>query len=299
MKALIDGDILVYRCGFAAEHMHYRVYLEGEEDYGYIAIFSSKKDCDAYIAERYPDGGVVIEPHLVVEPMENALSNVKNTIEAILDNTKATKYVIYLTGEDNYRNDLVDYYKANRKDARKPKWYQEIRDYLVDHWGAEVVNGIEADDAMGIAQIKGLQWIDDGLAISSYVEGHPDVAWACDLEGDTTICTLDKDLNMIPGWHYNWVKQQQYWVTEDEATNFYYTQLCTGDSTDNIAGIPKCGPVKARKILEGKTGELELYAAVLAEYTKVYKDLGEEKLIENANLLWILREEGQLWTPPK
>lgn len=293
MKALIDGDILVYRCGFAAEHKHYRIYIKGEEAMGYIASLPSKKECDTYIEEHCKGLDIVIEPFIEVEPVGNALSNVKNTIEAILDAVKATKYILYLTGTGNYREDLVDYYKANRKDVRKPTWYKEIREYLINQWGGEIVEGMEADDAMGIAQVSS---IDTSKVMSMYASVED-----CRLDryGNTIICTLDKDLNMIPGWHYNWVKQTKYWVTENEATLFYYTQLLTGDATDNIAGIPGCGPVKARKILEGASTELDMYANCLAEYEINYPTLGKDKLMENAHLLWILREEHKFWQPPK
>jgi len=285
MKALIDADILVYRGGFSAEHTHYRIYLEGEEDYGYIATFPSKKECNEYLKEYYPDGGIIIEPYVEIESLNNALSNTRNIIEAIFDATETNSYQLYLTGDGNYRESLVDYYKMNRKDSRKPHWYTEIREYLINNWGAEVVDGCEADDAMGIAQY--VYW--NELAPDTELNKAG---------AHTIICTLDKDLNMIPGWHYNWVNQEKYWVTEDEATLFYYTQLLTGDSTDNIAGVPKCGPAKARKILEGATTEYDMYSRCLKAYEEAYPSLGYVKLKENADLLWILREEQQLWLPP-
>lgn len=292
MKALIDTDGVVYRSGFSVEHMFYRIYLKGEEEFGFIESFDSKKKCDAHIKFHDIEDEVIIEPHLEVEPLENALANTKNTVESILGETGADKYVMYLGGEGNYREDLVDYYKANRRDARKPVYYSEIREYLINNWGAELVNGMEADDACGIAQ-----WEDYTAANKANIQMK--------LEGSTIepnyrtiICSNDKDLNMIPGWHYNWVKREKYWVTEDEATTFYYTQLLTGDSTDNIAGVPKCGPVTAGKILEGKDTESDMYTACLAEYERVYPNLGYIKLKENADLLWILREKDKLWTPP-
>src|SRR5690606_41714779 len=71
--------------------------------------------------------------------------------------------------------------------ARKPYWYDEIRDYLIRRWGAEVVDGQEADDAIGIA------------AWNSYKE-CPEYS---------IIASIDKDLRMIPGYHYNWVKDRK------------------------------------------------------------------------------------------
>ena len=68
----------------------------------------------------------------------------------------------------------------------------------------------------------------------------------------------------------------------------------TGDAADNIKGIFKVGPVKADKILEGITEEKDLYEAVVKAY-----DGDKERVLENARLLWLRREEGQMWQPPK
>ena len=42
------------------------------------------------------------------------------------------------------------------------------------------------------------------MAIGAVQEGHG-------------IATLDKDLDGCPGWHYNWVKDDMYYVSEVEA----------------------------------------------------------------------------------
>ena len=60
MKALIDGDILVYRCGFAAEK---KWYLTSEGNFRY------KKEV--------PKGATIYEVEKTIEPVENALTNVK------------------------------------------------------------------------------------------------------------------------------------------------------------------------------------------------------------------------------
>lgn len=177
----------------------------------------------------------------------------------------------YLTGSNNFRKDIatIKEYKGNRKQP-KPKHLQALRDHLVK-MGCVVVDGQEADDAIGIA------------AYASEPDSY-------------TIVSIDKDLLMLRGKHYNFVKKEFTYVTEEDGIRAFYTQLLTGDRTDNIQGIPGIGPAKAAKALKGIEKTEELYEAV----KKAYANAGiEEQLLENARLLWIRRKEGEVWEPPK
>jgi 5'-3' exonuclease len=111
---------------------------------------------------------------------------------------------------------------------------------------------------------------------------------------DYIICTTDKDLNMIRGWHYNMRKNEKFWVDEDDTLYTFYTQVLTGDRVDNIPGLHGIGPKKAEKILKGCKTEDQLYEAVLKAY-----DNNEEYLCEQAQLLWIRRKPNQLWRKPR
>lgn len=177
-----------------------------------------------------------------------------------------TDYEGYLTGSGNFRyaRATIQPYKGNRTQDR-PVHLQAIRDHSVLEWGFVVVDGEEADDALGKNQTE-----------------------------DTLIVTIDKDLNMIPGKHYNFVKRIFYDVSEEEATKFFYTQLLTGDRTDNIRGVLGIGPAKAEKILKDCKDEHEMYDACLIAYQGNY-----EELKENADLLWIRRKDKEEWQVPK
>lgn len=210
------------------------------------------------------------------DPLHYQLSNVKRMVHSVLDKTGATHHYGYLTGAGNYREKIatIKKYKGNRDSSHKPVHYDEIRQYLIDVFGAEIVIGREADDAMGCKQ---------------YAD-----------QENCVICTIDKDLNMIPGWHYNWTKETMTWIDLDQADAFFYKQLLTGDPTDNIAGCPGIGEKRAEKILHGLTDNKARFDNVLSNYASVYKDaeLGMKMLRENADLLWIQRKENKLWEPP-
>jgi len=206
------------------------------------------------------------------EPDEEkfALSRMGNFVDRLIRLEGIETYEGYLTGKNNYRSEIAteQAYKGNRKDARKPVHYDSLREYLISKWGFTVVDGQEADDAMGIK--------------------------AYELPEDSScIMTIDKDLDMIRGWHYNFVKEDLYYVTEKEAIKNFYIQILTGDRVDNIPGIKGIGPVKAKKILENCTTEKSLFKAVSEKY-----DHDIDKLTERGRLLWIRRKEKQLWKPP-
>jgi hypothetical protein len=173
-----------------------------------------------------------------------------------------------MSGSTNFRKDIATLkpYKGNRT-SEKPKYYLEIRDYLIKNYGAIMAEGQEADDLMGIAQ-----W------------AKPD--------SSTVICSIDKDLDMIPGLHYNDKKDKLYEVSLEEANRFFVVQLLTGDATDNIPGVPGIGPKNAERLLWGRSAE-EGIEIVQQEYNKAYGASGQEAFEENARLLWIRRKENQ------
>jgi DNA polymerase-1 len=145
----------------------------------------------------------------------------------------------------------------------------EIRSYLTDVWGAEVTDGIEADDILGIEAT---------------------------LDPECVICSIDKDLNQIPGKHYNWKNDKHYEVSEFEGWYNLYTQALTGDVSDNIPGLPKVGPVNAKKILENDKTHRDLYESVLGAYLK--RNFSTEYLVEQMNLLYLWRKMPDQWEKP-
>jgi 5'-3' exonuclease len=177
---------------------------------------------------------------------------------------------MHLTGKNNFRYQIATTvpYKGNRVDKPKPKHLAFLRSHLVKEWGASISEGEEADDTIAIEATK--------------------------LGDNCVIVSLDKDLDQIVGWHYNFVKRLGYYITPEEALVKLYTQMLTGDAADNIKGLFRVGPVKAAKIIGDTTDELELYNKVLEAY-----EGDAERVLENAQLLFLRRYEGQVWIPPQ
>lgn len=184
----------------------------------------------------------------------------------LIDLPDVQTWELHLTGKNNFRNQYAktEPYKGNRTSS-KPVHYLTLREYLVSSWGATINEGIEADDMLAIR--------------------------ATELGDDSIIVTLDKDLNQVVGWHYNFVKREKYYVTEEEGKLSFYKQFLTGDKVDNIVGVRGIGDVKADKLLRDKT-ETEMWAVILEE-------LGEERAIENGHLLYMLRHHDDCFNPPE
>lgn len=207
-------------------------------------------------------------------------------LKEMIDNTlqhafvAASEFSIFLSGDTNFRYEIYPEYKATRpKD--KPRHLHSLKDYLVDIYGAQVSVNCEADDLLGIAQ--------------------------CAAEPDTTIiCSLDKDLRMIPGNHFSFEingksKQGKSWTRLAERAyvdvfgglRHFYTQCLTGDSADNVKGARGIGSAKAQAILDGAGTE-----SALLERTRGCFGSDEEFLM-NAQCLWIWRKDNDIWQFPK
>lgn len=199
-----------------------------------------------------------------------ALSRLEQTMTELCMELDCEDYKGFLTGKGNFRDSIAVTvpYKGQRASIDKPVHLQALRDHLVNSWGFEVVDGIEADDAVGIA------------------------AYAVP-EDESIMVHIDKDLNQFRGWHYNYRKKEKYYVSEFEGLTAFYTQILTGDRIDNIVGLKGIGPVKAKRILAECTNENELYEAVLKAY-----EGDQQRVLENAQLLWLQRSLNQTWTPP-
>jgi 5'-3' exonuclease len=184
-------------------------------------------------------------------------------LNTLLDELEAKEYTLYLSGRDNFRYSIFPEYKAHRYNKPRPKWEAAVKQYLVDQWQAETINGIEADDALGIEQSKAKK-------------------------DSTIIATIDKDLLQIAGWHYNFVKKEKYYVSPEEADRYFWYQLLVGDHTDGIKGASGIGKIKAERII-ADTPLDKLYETVKDYFSC------EEEMDMNAQCVYIWRKENDNW----
>lgn len=225
-------------------------------------------------------------------PPEFAVARTEKFIGGILEDAGCDDYVLMIGGGENFRYELEQpkgfAYKGNREDMHTPMYLDDTRDYLINNHPCVVCDGMEADDGCGILMYEGMEGYDKLL-----------------------LCHIDKDMNMIAGDHMKWARTingtvhpaEFYTVSEVEALRCFYLQLLTGDSTDNIPGLFKMtGKKVTKKVKEGLnkfSRDVQMYNYVRA----VYLDSGFEGDVDHfltviGRMLWIQREDKQLWNPP-
>ena len=153
---LIDADIIRYRCAFAAEKTYYLVtYYDPVDGVQALRSFDNHKEAKDFVEEN-KDYGYTIWSRKEVQPVEFALQAAKTTLEHILSKFPQCGFQLYLSGPGNFRDMVAKTkpYKGNRVQA-KPVHFVAMGEYLVNTWGAEYSQGIEADDAIGIALGQG------------------------------------------------------------------------------------------------------------------------------------------------
>lgn len=191
--------------------------------------------------------------------------------------THASDMLVCFSASNCFRYDILSTYKHNRKDKPKPVLYQDIKDHLLNSYPCKIKDRLEADDIMGIMATK---------APGKYI-----------------VCSIDKDLQQIPGWHFNWNKDASpRYVSEDAADLWFWKQCLTGDSTDGFTGVPGIGPKTADKVLN-TVEDGKYWEAILERY--LMHGLDEPYAITQARMARILRasdydfeqKEPILWSP--
>ena len=246
LTALVDCDSVVYRSGFAADGQFKREYKENHPD-------ATKEELDTYLD--------------TLDYEHVALHNAKETLTLLASIFDAQKMRVFLTGKDNYRDKVasIQQYKGNRDPTHKPKYYKELRNYLVKVWNAEVVDGMEADDMVSILQYAAK-------------------------DKSTIIASIDKDLLNTAGHHWNINKHEYQYVTLTEANLRFWSQVATGDGTDNILGLKGVGPKTVEKWKEQAENNPKLFELrVRDEYAKRHPDDWGNRIHEMATLLWMQR----------
>ena len=179
----------------------------------------------------------------------------------------------------NFRRTILPTYKMNRKGG-KPEAYWQVVDALEASFKVHRIEGLEADDVMGILSTS-------------------------DKFAQSVVVTIDKDLGGVPCRLFNPrndIRPRQ--VRIGQADLWWMTQTLTGDTTDGYSGCPKVGPKNAEKILGPCGLHLgSMWNAVVEAYEA--KGLTEEDALVQARVARILRrsdynrEEGTiaLWHP--
>jgi 5'-3' exonuclease len=182
---------------------------------------------------------------------EESCNVVDTYLTNILEVTNATHYVGFFGGSSKSRKEIYPEYKANRKDAEPLKNLYEMKVHLADKWKFHWLSGCidETDDY-----------------VASFYSQNSQKSF---------IVSPDKDLLGLEGTHYN--PKRNEWITNESwvADVNFWKSMVTGDTVDNIKGIPGKGEKYADKVIVGLDNDFKKY--VLEEYVNFF---GEYKGIE-------------------
>jgi hypothetical protein len=277
-QAVIDGDILLYRCGFAVEKKVYELYEHTEEGLIPLPQFADKRAINKFVKENADRNFELFEQH-DVQPPGYAIQALHTVLEGIMSGTACGGYKLFLSGPTHecFRSQVATLreYKGNRKDARRPVHYELLKQYMINKLGAQVVRKIEADDACAI-----------------HAPGN-------------VVCSIDKDLLQVPGLHYRFTddKPEVFEVDAQTGAQNLFTQILTGDTTDNIPGCPGIGETKAAEIIRHCATPKQMLQAVRSTFIERWpEDLPlspDEALDENAALVYLLRNGEDKWDRKK
>lgn len=282
---IVDADGLIYLAGYAGEERSYDTVWENDEGDVTARTFESAADIKEY-AKGNPKLEL-LEKELVItpNPVEYSLRVVKNKLSEIQSKYPGAMRVYVKGNGVNFRDEVyqVQKYKGNRKTV-KPLHYDAIIEYMVSRWDAIHVDGKE---------------VDDQCALDAREATVP-----------TVVCSPDKDLDQIPGLHWNYTKAVEYDVDPLEAEMFFWEQMLSGDGADNIMGVWKVGQKGAQTLVntfyeEGYT-QVEIWEAVVRQYLLSqersacpYKELdARDVAIQTGRAIWMQDTINRLWTPP-
>ena len=209
--------------------------------------------------------------------MALAKARVINRIQEFRENLKTDNVVLCLSDRANFRRKLYPEYKSNRSKSRLPIILRQVKQWIIEELGGVMWANLEADDVISI------------LATDKA------------MDEETIIVSIDKDFKGVPGIYFDYNRGEYHQPSEEEADNFHLIQTLMGDATDGFSGVPKVGPVTAKKLLdkEGYTWD-----TVVKAYEKA--GLTEQDALINAWMARLLRADNycfrtntikRLWTP--
>ena len=167
----------------------------------------------------------------------------EDRLEEFKKRLQVDEVLLCFTTGHNWRKDIYETYKGNRKKTRKPVGYAAAVEWASEKWPTCTQDGLEADDVMGILQTANPR--------------------------KTVIVSDDKDMKTIPGKLYRPMNDELLEVSATDADQWFLMQCLMGDATDGYPGCKGVGEKTAARIL-GNYGSWEMVAEAYhkKEYTR-------------------------------
>jgi 5'-3' exonuclease len=197
-------------------------------------------------------------------------THIKEFISTILVNTRADYVALAYQGKGhtNFRKSIYPDYKSTRPES--PEFIVCWKEYILsvyEELGAVKLNIIETDDwnSIGYYKFKDKYEV---ITVSS-----------------------DKDLEQVPGEHYNPNRNESHYVTPLQAYYCLCIQQLMGDRTDSIEGIDGVGVSKASKILNSKSIVGEEQLKIFNAYKIAYDLEGYYQYLKTKFLVTLLKSD--------
>jgi hypothetical protein len=145
-----------------------------------------------------------------IKTLQDCKDLVDSLIFNMLNYTKSTHYLLFLTVGKSFRFQIYPEYKGNRKYADKPVHFDTVKEYLITKYKAIHYPLAEADDLVCI-----------------YKESL----------SNSFISSIDKDILQLEGEAFDYKNFKWVNTTKQEADLFFWKSMVTGDVIDNIKGI--------------------------------------------------------------
>lgn len=217
-RVLVDLDIYIYKICSQLHPVFY--WIQGE-------WYNTKKEAlDACITlDLTPDDITKQEcneaPWRVPYVIDNTITKINTQMDKLMSG-REYEIIYIIGGEGNYRKELDESYKAHR--GQKPFYAEYVKEHLKEQTGAICIKGVESDDVIALV-------------------AEMDLA-------NTVIVSLDKDLRNLPCNHYNPDSEAYVSVDSPDGARSFLRQIVTGDSVDNIKGIPGLGKVASETVVD-------------------------------------------------
>lgn len=201
--------------------------------------------------------------------------------------------VLHLTATGSHKGwrylvATVKPYQGQREGSRRPKNWEQLRDFVESYKGAAFKQ-----------KLWGTREADDGIAYHAKVLPF----------GKAVVVMKDKDSQMFTGCvHMDWdtfeiteVPLDAFEVENSVGRMFghkwFWLQLLMGDGADHIPGLPKiqshtgkmvdCGESRARTALFMSYDNATAFEVVARHYRAHYKEEWSDRLVEQMALLWM------------
>lgn len=202
------------------------------------------------------------------EEVEQAYDKVDEALSNIISTSEASHYKVFIEafGNQTFRRVAFNSYKSGRRNKELPKYYKEIKQYIIETYNPFISCGVETDDSI----------------ISTYKHLKEEYPFT-----DVMIAAMDKDyltheISMFDTYYSRFGEIKT--VSKKEAEFNFYKQMIEGDSSDSVSGVKGSGKVMAEKVLKNSSN---YFISTCRHYKLKYKNKWRDIFKKNHFLLRI------------